>query len=208
MSNTYSKFGPVNSYYMNRITEISDKAIEAHAKTSVFTFVLRLPEYRDTGDSIACDSNLKAGLIERFTGALKSRIDAHQERRQRKGYQVYPTDLRYVWVREVGQSGKSHYHIAVFVNKDTFNTLGDYSKRDNNLGSYISDAWLSALGLLDFPDYRTLVTFTNTPHYLERLRQDRFEQQRQELLSHLGYFAKERTKQYSKEERSFGGSIR
>lgn len=208
MSNTYSKFGPVNSYYMNRITEISDKAIEAHAKTSVFTFVLRLPEYRDTGDSIACDPNLKAGLIERFTGALKSRIDAHQERRQRKGYQVYPTDLRYVWVREVGQSGKSHYHIAVFANKDTFNTLGDYSKRDNNLGSYISDAWLSALGLFDFPEYRTLVSFTNAPHYLERLRQDRFEQQRRELLSHLGYFAKERTKQYSKEERSFGGSIR
>ncbi|HCR0142546.1 TPA: inovirus Gp2 family protein [Klebsiella aerogenes] len=205
---TYSKFGPLNSYYMNRITEISDKAIEAHSRTSVFTFVLRLPEYRDTGDSIACDPNLKAGLIERFTGALKSRIDAHQERRQREGYQVYPTDLRYVWVREVGQSGKSHYHVAVFVNKDTFNALGDYSKRDNNLGSYISGAWLSALGLLDFPEYRTLVSFSNAPHYLERLRQDRFVQQRRELLSHLGYFAKERTKQYSKEERSFGGSIR
>ncbi|BBT88862.1 hypothetical protein WP8W19C02_04820 [Enterobacter cloacae] len=148
---------------MNRITEISDKAIEAHAKTSFFTFVLRQPEYRDTGDSIACDPNLKAGLIERFTEALKSRIDAYQERRQRGGYQVYPTDLRYVWVREVGQSGKSHYHVEVFVNKDTFNALGDYSKRDNNLGSYISDAWLSALGLLDFPEYRTLVTFTNPP---------------------------------------------
>lgn len=87
----------MNSYYMNRITEISDKAIEAHAKTSVFTFVLRLPEYRDTGDSIACDQRiLRAGLIERFIGALKSRIDAHQERRQHVGYQVYPTDLRYV----------------------------------------------------------------------------------------------------------------
>jgi len=193
---------------MNRITEISDKAIEAHSRTSVFTFVLRLPEYLDTGDSVACDANLKAGLIERFTGALKSRIDAHQERRQREGYQVYPTDLRYVWVREVGQSGKSHYHVAVFVNKDTFNALGDYFKRDNNLGSYISDAWLSALGLLDFPEYRTLVSFTNVPHYLERLWQDRFEQQRRELPSHLSYFAKERTKQYSKEERSFGGSIK
>lgn len=102
---------------MNRITEISDKAIEAHAKTSVFTFVLRLPEYRDSGDSITCDRILRAGLIERFTGALKSRIDAHQARRQRGGYQVYPTDLRYVWVLEVGQNGKYHYHVAVFVNK-------------------------------------------------------------------------------------------
>ncbi|WOJ03057.1 inovirus Gp2 family protein [Citrobacter koseri] len=205
---TSSKFGPLNSYYMSRITEISDKAIEAHARTSVFTFVLRLPEYRDTGDSIACNPNLRAGLMERFTGALRARIDAHQERRQREGYQVYPTGLRYVWVREVGESGKSHYHVAVFVNKDTFNALGDYSRRDNNLGSYISEAWLSALGLLDMPEYRTLVSFTNTPHYLERLRQDRFEQQRRELLSHLGYFAKERTKAYSKEERSFGGSIK
>jgi len=60
---------------------------------------------------------LRAGLIERFTGALKSRIDAHQARRQRGGYQVYPTDLRYVWVLEVGQNGKYHYHVAVFVNK-------------------------------------------------------------------------------------------
>ena len=205
---TSSKFGPLNSYYMTRITEISDKAIEAHARTSVFTFVLRLPEYRDTGDSIACNPNLRAGLMERFTGALRARIDAHQERRQREGYQVYPSDLRYVWVREVGESGKSHYHVAVFLNKDTFNALGDYSRRDNNLGSYISEAWLSALGLLDMPEYRTLVSFTNTPHYLERLRQDRFEQQRRELLSHLGYFAKERTKEYSKEERSFGGSIK
>ncbi|WP_425135450.1 YagK/YfjJ domain-containing protein [Citrobacter braakii] len=151
---------------------------------------------------------LRAGLIERFIGALKSRINAHQERCQHEGYQVSPTDLRYVWVREVGQSGKYHYHVAVFVNKDTFNALGDYSKRDNNLGSYISDAWLSALGLLDLPEYRTLVSFTNTPHYLKRLRQDRFERQRQELLSHLGYFAKERTMEYSKEERSFGGSIK
>lgn len=143
--------------------------------------------------------------MERFTGALKSRIAAHQERRQREGYQIYPTDLRYVWVREVGQSGKPHYNVAVFVNKDTFNALGDYSRRDNNLGSYISEAWLSALGLLDTPEYRTLVSFTNTPHYLKRLRLGCFERQRQELLSHLSYFAKERTKEYSKEERSFGG---
>jgi hypothetical protein len=193
---------------MSRITDITDKAIDTHARTTVFTFVLRLPEYRDLGDTLISNPNLKVGIMERFMAALKARIDAHQKRRQREGYQVYPTDLRYVWVREVGASGKSHYHVAIFVNKDTFNTLGDYSKRDYNLGSYISDAWLSALGLLSYPEYRTLVSFTNTPHYLERLRRDRIEQQRQGLLNHLSYFAKEHTKEYSKEERSFGGSIK
>ena len=193
---------------MKRITDIINFATKAHARTSVFTFVLRLPEYRDNGDSIACTPDLKAGLMERFTDALRARIAAHQKRRKREGLQVSPADLRHVWVREVGSSGKSHYHMAIFVNKDTFNGLGNYSKEGHNLGSYICEAWLSALGLLEFAEYRTLVSLNNTPHYLERLRVDRFGQQLLKLRSHLSYFAKEHTKSYNKEERSFGGSVR
>ncbi|CAH6615327.1 hypothetical protein AI2935V1_4340, partial [Citrobacter freundii] len=205
---TNRKFGEINPGYMKRITDIINFATKAHARTSVFTLVLRLPEYRDTGDSIACVPDLSSGLMERVIGALISRVTAHQKRRKREGHQVCPTDLRYVWVREVGTSGKSHYHMAIFVNKDTFNGLGNYSKEDHNLGSYICEAWLSALGLLEFPEYRTLVNLNNTPHYLERLRVDRFGQQILKLRSHLEYFAKEHTKSYNNEERSFGGSIR
>lgn len=205
---TSSKFGPLNADYMKRITDVTNFATKAHARTSVFTFVLRLPEHRDTGDSIACAPDLSPGLMERFIGALRARLTAHEKRRKRKDQQVCPTNLRYLWVREVGKSGKSHYHAAIFVNKDTFNGLGDYSKEDHNLGSYICEAWLSALGLSKFPEYRTLVSFNNTPHYLERLRVDRYGQQILNLRNHLEYFAKERTKVYTKEERSFGGSIR
>ena len=146
--------------------------------------------------------------MERFKGALNARIATHQKRRKREENQVCPTELRNLWVREVGKSGKSHYHMAIFVNKDTFNGLGNYSKEGHNLGSYICEAWLSALGLLGYPEYRTLVSLNNTPHYLERLRVDRFGQQLLKLRSHLSYFAKEHTKSYNKEERSFGGSIR
>jgi hypothetical protein len=205
---TDSKFGPLNSGYMKRMTDVTNFATNAHARTAVFTFVLRLPEYRDNGDSIVCTPNLKAGLMERFTDALRARIAAHQKRRKREEDQVCPTNLRNLWVREVGKSGKSHYHMAIFVNKDTFNGLGDYSKEDHNLGSYICEAWLSALGLLEYPEYRTLVSLNNTPHYLERLRVDRFGQQLLKLRSHLSYFAKEHTKSYTREERSFGGSVR
>lgn len=203
-----SKFGPLNPDYMKRMGEIINLATEAHPRTAVFTFVLRLPEYRDKGDTIACIPNLQVGIMERFKGALKARIAVHQHRRRREGLQVCPTDLRVVWVRETGASGKPHYHAAIFVNKDTFNGLGDYSKQDRNLGSYICEAWLSATGLLRYPEYRTLVSFNNTPHFLEALREDRFEKQRKSLLNHLSYFAKERTKVYSREARSFGGSVR
>ncbi|MGC0824291.1 inovirus Gp2 family protein [Pantoea agglomerans] len=206
---TRSKFGPLNQGYMKRMSDIISKATKAHARTAVFTFILRLPEYCDIGDSIASNPNLSSGLMERFTGALRSRIAAHQQRRKREKSQVCPTELRYLWVREVGEtSGKDHYHVAIFVNKDTFRGLGNYSKEEHNLGSYISAAWLSALDLLDFPEYRTLATFTNKPHYLEFLHVDRYGQQYLELRSHLSYFAKEYSKVYDKEERSFGGSVR
>jgi len=205
---TSSKFGPLNQKYMSRMSDIISKATSAHVRTSVFTFILRLPEYRDRGDSIASAPDLSPGLMERFKGGVKSRIAAHQLRLKRKKSQVCPTDLRYFWVREVGEaSGKDHYHVAIFVNKDTFRGLGDYSKEEHNLGSYISEAWLSALGLLDFPEYRTLVTFRKT-HYLEFLHVDRYAQQYLGLLNHLDYFAKEHSKDYDKEERSFGGSVR
>lgn len=205
---TSSHFGALNSDYMKNISKVISNATGEHSRISVFTFVLRLPDYCDKGDSIACTPDLKPGLMERFQGALRARITAHQQRRKREKLQVCPTNTRHVWVREVGTSGKSHYHAAIFVNKDTFNGLGNYSKEDHNLGSYISEAWLSALGLLDFPEYRTLVAFNNTPHYLESLRVDRFGQQYLGLWRHLSYFAKEHTKVYSKEERSFGCSIR
>lgn len=205
---TDSKFGPFNSGYMKRMTDVTNFATNAHARTSVFTFVLRLPEYRDNGDSTVCNPDLRPGLMERFKGALNARIAAHQKRRKREKSQVCLTELRNLWVREVGKSGKSHYHMAIFVNKDTFNSLGNYSKEEHNLGSYIGEAWLSALGLSDVPEYRTLVSFNNKPHYLERLRVDRYGQQLLRLRNHLSYFAKERTKSYNKEERSFGGSVR
>lgn len=205
---TDSKFGPLNSGYMKRMTDVTNFATNAHARTAVFTFVLRLPEYRDNGDSAVCNPDLRPGLMERFKGALNARIAAHQKRRKREENQVCPTNLRNLWVREVGKSGKSHYHMAIFVNKDTFNGLGDYSKEDQNLGSYICESWLSALGLLEYPEYRTLVSLNNTPHYLERLRVDRFGHQLLKLRSHLSYFAKEHTKSYTREERSFGGSVR
>ncbi|MCJ7925150.1 MAG: inovirus Gp2 family protein [Pantoea vagans] len=206
---TNSKSRTLNKDYMGRMSDIISKATNAHVRTSVFTFILRLPEYRDTGDSIASDPNLSSGLMERFKGALKARIAAHLKRLEKAGSQVCPTDLRYLWVREVGEtSGKDHYHVAIFVNKDTFRSLGNYSKKEHNLGSYVSEAWLSALGLLDFPEYRTLVSFNNTPHYLEFLHVDRYAQQYLGLRNHLEYFAKDYSKDYDKEKRSFGGSVR
>ncbi|WP_320338091.1 YagK/YfjJ domain-containing protein [Citrobacter amalonaticus] len=57
-------------------------------------------------------------------------------------------------------------------------------------------------------EYKSLVAFNNSPPVLETLREDRFEKQRKSLLGHLSYFAKERTKVYSREARSFGGSVR
>ncbi|EBA8595400.1 inovirus Gp2 family protein [Salmonella enterica] len=72
----------------------------------------------------------------------------------------------------------------------------------------VNEACLSALGLYVFPEYQTQDSLNNTPHYLECLQVDRFGQHFQKLQRHLEYFAKERTKVYSRETRSFGGNVR
>lgn len=79
-------------------------------------------------------------------------MPAHLKRLEKAGSQVCPKGLKYVWAREMGSSGKNHYHKTIFVCKDTFKGLGNYSKEEHNLESYISEAWLSALDLLDFPE--------------------------------------------------------
>ncbi|WP_404273650.1 inovirus-type Gp2 protein [Yersinia similis] len=59
--------------------------------------------------------------------------------------------------------GKKHYHIALFVNTDTFNGLGSYDEQGTGLTSLIQNTWLRAMKIRYWLEYRTLVHFPNHP---------------------------------------------
>ncbi|EFA7375319.1 TPA: inovirus Gp2 family protein [Citrobacter koseri] len=192
------RHSPFNTMYLQRMLRVINNATAQYPRTMAVRVDLRLPDNHD---------ECKAGLISRFIESLNAKIEARYRSKLKQGIRCYPCHLRYAWVREVGEkSKKSHYHMALFVNKDTFNGLGTYSEEGTGLASLIQAAWLSALQLSPPPGYRTLVHIPDNPLYYLDVNALNYKTVYDKLTFRLSYFAKERTKSYNRNERSFGCS--
>lgn len=192
------RHAPFNTTYLQRMLRVIGNATAQHPRTMAVRVDLRLPD-----DHFNC----RASIISRFTESLDAKIEARYRSKVRQGIRSYPCHLRYAWVREVGEvNQKSHYHMVLFVNKDTFNGLGGYGEDGTGLASMIQQAWLSALQLSYQPESRTLVHFPESPLYYLDINATNNQTTYDQLTFRLSYFAKERTKSYCREERSFGCS--
>lgn len=201
------RWKPFNAAYLQAISEVISNALNEHEQTTVIRVDLHLPEYLDVGDSITCRPNLEQGLLSRFIGSLKAQIAAYLKRKNREGKRTHRSVLRYVWVLEQPEpEGKPHYHVALFVNTDCFNSLGKYDETGTGLASLVQKAWLSALNMRDWPEYLTLVHFPENPLAFLDLNSVNFRDTLDPLTFRLSYMAKHRTKRYSSTERSFGCS--
>lgn len=191
---------PFNTTYLQRILRVIDNATAEHARTMAVRVDLRLPD-----NMLITRQN----LISRFIESLNAKITARYNSKQKQGKRSYPSHQRYAWVREVGEtSHKSHYHMVLFLNNDTFNGLGGYGEDATGLASLIREAWLSALDLSHQPEFWILARFPDNPLYYLDFHSDSYRVVYDKLMFRLSYFAKERTKDYSREERSFGCSQR
>ncbi|QIP57516.1 inovirus Gp2 family protein [Hafnia alvei] len=202
------RHAPFNERYIDKLRGVINIALATHTRTMAIIMLLRFPDYNDCDDSIANTPDMSSGVFSRFIESLDAKITAYQRRLQSRGQRIYTCKLTYAWVREYGAEGKPHYHAVLFVNKDTFCSLGDFTRRSDNLGSFIEEAWSSALKTQDTPEYRTLVHFPDNPLYYLNGNADNFEAASayESLSFRLSYLAKERSKIYSREQRSFGGS--
>ncbi|AYD42599.1 inovirus Gp2 family protein [Yersinia rochesterensis] len=198
---------PFNEAYLQRIEGVLCNALQDHPQTTVIRVDLHLPEDGDVGDSIASDADLSQGLMSRFIESLKAQIVAYRQRKTREGIRTHRCSVRYVWVMEQPElGGKKHYHMALFVNTDTFNALGSYGAQGKGLASLVQNAWLSAMKKRDWPEYLTLVHFVYNPLAFLELNKSDFRNNLDALTFRLSYMAKQRTKRYSSAERSFGCS--
>ena len=196
--NLDQRHAPFNTRYLQRILHVINHATTQYPRTMAVRVDLRLPDNH---------FNIKTGLLSRFIESLDAKIEARYRKKIKQGIRSYPCHLRYAWVREVGEvNEKSHYHLVLFVNKDTFNGLGGYGEEGTGLASLIREAWLSALQLSAYPEYRTLVHIPDNPLYYLDVNATVYREVYDKLTFRLSYFAKERTKSYSRDERSFGCS--
>ena len=188
-----------NESYRSKIVKTLDNAMQSHKRTTSLRVDLRLPDGQ-------MDAGFQSSLMTRFFESLKAKIDCDLRHKEGEWCRGLSCSLKYVWVREFGPiSGKKHFHVLLFVNKDVYHALGDFSKTSGNLSAMIRQAWCSALGL-PFPRHQQLAHFpAQGLVYLDSNHAD-FVQQRQQVLERADYLAKEATKLYGDGERSFGCS--
>lgn len=175
------------------------KALDAYRSVFAFRCDPRLPLHVD-----ASNANLSNEIVSRFVASLKAKIRHNRESAASTGRQVHDTDVRYFWVREVGDAGRVHYHFVFFLNADAFRWLGDYDYESNrsNTAKRVIEAWASALGM---PVEATLglVHFPDDSSYL--LRRDDPASLR-DFFWRASYLCKAETKSYGYGHHGYGAS--
>ncbi len=200
--------------YLQKIQGVIDTALQRHPRALVIRCDLRFPQYQ----TIHYDS----AVISRFIESLKAQIQHDQHVKASSGKRIHPCELRYVWVKEQVGSEFPHYHVALFLNRDSYFNLGQFQQSTmipipdtpvdqsyfresaNNMAGRIMQAWSSALRLHESMTIG-LVHFPENSFYALNLGDAAVYS---EVFKRLSYFANTDTKQYGDGTRWFGASRR
>lgn len=189
----------INEFYRSRIEQTIDLTLQDCPRVMVVRVDLRFPDYYPYHE-------YSKPYISRFFESLKERIRNDTRRKGTRWNKPITSTLDYAWVREVGHiKEKNHYHLMLLVDKDVYYRLGDFNEDEGTLVSIIRKAWCSALGV-PYPDMKHLVDISRlSPIYLNR-NSPPSPDQLWNLNESISYMAKEATKQYGPDQRSFGCS--
>lgn len=154
---------------------------------------------------------MSGNVMTDFLRSLQSQIEHSGKRKKREGSRVHPCKVRIAWVRERSSSINDHYHLVLMFNKDRFNWVGKTQTQQENLGSFIVEAWARVAGV-DYEEANGLVHFSKRKNsdsvVIHRLNcnSDDFDDAFDEFFKHISYLAKENTKHFGSGRRNFGHS--
>ncbi|EPU4807222.1 inovirus Gp2 family protein [Vibrio cholerae] len=199
-----TEHGPLYVDYLEKMHDTIDLALGEYPRLMAIRVDLRFPKLRN---------NEKSGnVMTDFLRSLQSQIDHSGKRKKREGSaRVHPCKVRIAWVRERSSSINDHYHLVLMFNKDRFNWLGKTQTQQENLGSFIVEAWARVAGV-DYEEANGLVHFSKRKNsdsvVIHRLNcnTDDFDDAFDEFFKHISYLAKENTKHFGSGRRNFGHS--
>lgn len=197
-----------NESYLSSIETVLNNALYEYPRMLAVRFDLRLPKsYRDDFlDRDLPETYNTKKVISRFIDSLKAKIKHYLRIKNMEWKRNYSCTLRYVWCKEKSHSINSHYHFCVLLNKDVIRTLGEYH-HNNSLASMIRTAWVSALSLDEY-QVKALIHFPENHSYIVNYKNCEYQTQYDNLFYRLSYLAKNKTKTYSHQYRSFGCSYK
>lgn len=186
---------PLITEYLQGVHETTQLALSAHRRVFAVRFDLHFP-----GDDSVPESDNT--VISRFVDSLTHRIQSARERSVRLNGTAHQTEVRWCWVREIGQEGRPHYHFVLLLNKDAYHTVGRFQSARENTYSRLRSAWASALGI-PVDDANGLVHIpANAEYHLSQ--DDPSEMDR--YFRRVSYLCKAATKVYGNRCRVFGCS--
>lgn len=192
-----SRHAPFIQEYLGRLHDTLLRALDEHPRTLALRFDLRLPEEELFPLWVFTNQ-----VMPRFIDSLKAKIANDRERSHQSYGKVHHTSVRYVWARELGLTGKPHYHCVLFLNQDAYFSFGRIGSGQENTYSRIQSAWASALRLPD-EDVTGLVHVPDNSTY--RLRRNDAEGL-EAFFHRASYLCKAATKGYGDGQHAFGCS--
>lgn len=183
--------------YLQRIKQTIELALHHHTRVCAIRFDIRLP------------SHLKAypdHFTRNFIKSLRAKVHADQHRKASHATRAYSCHVDYLWTLESSEKmGGSHYHFAIFLNKDAYHSLGDMRRNSGNMYARIVQALASSLHISFEEAQRGIHIPDNPIYYLDGNSAALFAQ-KEALFTRLSYFAKHRTKSYNNHIRHFSYS--
>lgn len=189
--------GPFHRQYLDRTIGVMGDALAAHPRTFAVRFDLRIPKHTRIFE--------ERRLVERFISSLKEKIKWSRRRAAMTAVngRVHQTDVRYVWAREIGQQGRPHFHVTLFLNRDAFSLMGKYELGRDNLYCRILEAWASALRMTPAEAEGLVHVPKNATYRIDADDQD----SQDDFFYRVSYLAKSATKVQGPKH-SFGSSRR
>ncbi|MCU8549490.1 inovirus Gp2 family protein [Vibrio vulnificus] len=130
---------------VSNIYEVLTQATSCFPRTFAFRVDLRFPRGYKFGETFP--------YIKKFFGSLESQIAEELKRRKRRFRSVSEERVRYIWCKEIDKSENPHYHLVIFLNKDNFQSLGDFKRviregrKCKHLYQMLLCAWSRVLGI-------------------------------------------------------------
>jgi len=177
------RHGPLCENYLVSIRDVLEFSLAEYNRVYVQRIDLRYPNYY---------SEYNSGDISRFISSLNAKIKHDLKTKNKVG----KCNLRYIWVREQLSSENPHYHVALFLNKDVYFCLGDFTNDSGNLSAMIKEAWASALGV-DYFVVENSVHFPKNSTYHIHKNRESYQEEYKMCFHRLSYLAKVNTKVYS-----------
>ncbi|MEL7798102.1 MULTISPECIES: YagK/YfjJ domain-containing protein [Idiomarina] len=190
---------PYIEQYLDKLYEVFQRSFYNHPRTLVVCFDLHLPFYSQ--------HSLVRNPITEFIENIKRGIKSYQLKQQREKKRIHHTQIEYVAkVEQTIESPLEHYHVVLFLNKDTFYNVGNLSHEDRTqLGRIIRHAWLKVHGI-STDSTAALLHASNPVSYSLEGPLTCLNKQHEVVFKRISYLCKEATTKYQGRHQSFYSS--